>query len=78
MLGDIDRLTMPHPRQHFTGVVAQVSQADGVFSGAHGGQCITILWPLNNRMGWLDDAVEAIASIAEARNDVADLIQPFV
>ncbi len=36
VFGHVDRLTVPDPRQHLTGVVAQVSQADNMRVSSHG------------------------------------------
>jgi len=35
VLGYVDRLPVPDPRQHFARVMAQVPQADGMNFGSH-------------------------------------------
>jgi len=50
MLGNVDGLTVPYPREYLAGVMAQVPEAHCMRLRCHGSQCITILWPQTTRV----------------------------
>lgn len=45
MLGDVDGLAVPHPRQHFARVMAKVPKTHRMRIRSHKPECITNLWP---------------------------------
>lgn len=44
MLGDVDRFTVPDPRQYLARMVAQVSEPDGMCVRSHARKSTTNLW----------------------------------